>query len=136
MRFTEARPKALELARADKEEKNIEGDGKKRKLDETDIEEGDNVRNTRSRHTRSRTTRTEQADLEPIEISDSEGGEDEEFIPEGMAKCPICSKQMKAEQVYNHLDVCPGPDGSQGRSTRARYVGHSSHPNSTHTEQD
>lgn len=122
MRFQEARPKALDLARADKEDKaNLES-GKKRKLDETDIEEGENVRQTRSRQTRTRSDRNGGTVDATIEILDSEDDGDEEFLPEGMAKCPICNKQMKAEQVYNHLDVCPGQDVSQGRSTRSKYV--------------
>ncbi|KAH7398334.1 hypothetical protein BKA66DRAFT_520984 [Pyrenochaeta sp. MPI-SDFR-AT-0127] len=120
MRFQEARPKALELARADKEDKDEVESGKKRKLDETDIEEGENTRQTRSRQTRSRSDRNGGADSAMIEVPDSEDDGDGEFLPEGMAKCPICNKQMKAEQVYNHLDVCPGQDASQGRSTRAR----------------
>ncbi|CAO2654803.1 Nn.00g115360.m01.CDS01 [Neocucurbitaria sp. VM-36] len=120
LRFQEARPKALALAREDKEERDAISSGKKRKLDETDLEEDENVRHTRSRQTRSRGHRNEESNEAPIEVADSEDDGDEEFLPEGMAKCPICNKQMKAEQVYNHLDVCPGQDASQGRSTRSR----------------
>ncbi|KAI8942636.1 hypothetical protein NX059_000690 [Plenodomus lindquistii] len=123
MRFQEVRPKALELARGDKEREGVTTpSAKKRKLDETDIEgEEENVRNTRSRQTRGR-SRPDVADQDaPIEVDDSEAGSDEEFVPEGMAKCPICNKKMKAEQVYNHLDVCPGQEtSSQGRSTRSK----------------
>ena len=118
MRFTEARPKALELARADKAEEATTSSGKKRKFDETDIEEEENVRHTRSRRTRSSNRHPDPVADAPIEVADSENG-DEEFVPEGMAKCPICKKSMKAEQVYNHLDICPGPSG---RSTRSKYV--------------
>ncbi|KAJ4368228.1 E3 ubiquitin-protein ligase rad18 [Neocucurbitaria cava] len=119
LRFQEAREKALELARADKAERDAISGGKKRKLEETDIEEDENVRHTRSRQTRTRSRRNEELD-DAHTVPDSEDDGDEEFLPEGMAKCPICSKQMKAEQVYNHLDVCPGQDASQGRSTRSR----------------
>lgn len=122
MRFQEARPKALELARADKADESETSSGKKRKLDETDLDEDDTVRHTRSRQTRSRNHRNGDADDVPIEVADSEDDGDQDFVPEGMAKCPICNKSMKAEQVYNHLDVCPGQDASQGRSTRSRYV--------------
>lgn len=120
-RFQEARPKALEMARADKEEEAAITNGKKRKLDDTDVEEEENVRHTRSRRTRSRKHHDDGMDDAPIQVADSEDDGDE-FIPEGKAKCPICNKQMKAEQVYNHLDICPGQDASQGRGTRSRYV--------------
>lgn len=120
MRFQEARPKALELARADKEQE-AEPAGKKRKLDETDIEDGESVRQTRSRQARSR-GKPNGTDDAPIEVVDSEDDGDDDFLPEGMAKCPICNTAMKAEQVYNHLDICPGQSSSQGRSTRSRFV--------------
>ncbi|KAF2829452.1 DNA repair protein rad18 [Ophiobolus disseminans] len=114
MRFQEARPKALEMARAEKEAQSRSG--KKRKLDETDIEDGEPVRQTRSRQTRSKGRHSQSTD--PIEVADSEDGDDE-FLPEGMAKCPICNTTMKEEQVFNHLDVCPEQNASQGRSTRS-----------------
>ncbi|KAH3909478.1 hypothetical protein HBH56_157040 [Parastagonospora nodorum] len=120
MRFQEARPKALEMARVDKEEQAHSASNKKRKLDETDIEDGEPTRQTRSRQTRSRGRRIESSDDVPIEVADSEGDGDDDFLPEGMAKCPICNTSMKAELVYNHLDVCDGPSASQGRSTRSR----------------
>lgn len=124
MRFTEARPKALELARADTRDAQDSEKGKKRKIDETEIEDDESVRNTRSRQTRSSKSKPHAVDNEaPIEVPDSEG-DDADFVPEGMAKCPICNKSMKAEQVYNHLDVCTGPDSSQGRSTRSKCVQH------------
>lgn len=121
--FVDARPKALELARADQTKVKEADSGKKRKLDETDIEEDDNVRSTRSRRTRSSNRPSAGVEEAPIEVPDSEG-DDEDFIPEGMAKCPICHKPMKAEQVYNHLDICPGQGASPGRSTRSKYVQH------------
>lgn len=124
MRFQEARPKALELARADKEDTVEMPSGQKRKLEDTEIEaEDENTRHTRSGQARGK-RRREGADQDgPIEIADSEAESDPEYLPEGMAKCPICNKKMKAEQVYNHLDVCPGPDtssSSQGRNTRSK----------------
>ncbi|KAF1939049.1 DNA repair protein rad18 [Clathrospora elynae] len=120
MRFQEARPKALKLARAGKEEESAKHDRKKRKLDDTDIEEDDASRHTRSQQTRSRSQRNRGAADAPVEVADSDDGGDEDFVPEGMAKCPICSRSMKAELVYNHLDVCTGPDASQGRNTRSK----------------
>jgi E3 ubiquitin-protein ligase RAD18 len=122
MRFQEARPKALELARADKElENGIEsGNGRKRKIEETDIEDGEDVRQTRSRQTRRSRRKAGTSDA-PVEVPDS-GDDDDDFMPEGMAKCPICNEAMKQELVFNHLDVCTGQSASQGRSTRSRYV--------------
>jgi E3 ubiquitin-protein ligase RAD18 len=122
MRFQEARPKALELARADKAQENgVEsGTRKKRKLEETDAEVGRDVRQTRSRQTRSQGRRNAGTEDAPLELEDSEEAGDDEFLPDGMAKCPICNEAMKQEQVFNHLDVCPGQSASQGRSTRSR----------------
>ncbi|KAF2626777.1 DNA repair protein rad18 [Macroventuria anomochaeta] len=121
MRFQEARPKALELARADKEqETGIEaGNNKKRKLEDTDLEDGEDVRQTRSRQTR-RTRRNAGSSDAPVEIADSGDDGDGDFLPEGIAKCPICNEAMKQELVFNHLDVCTGQSASQGRSTRSK----------------
>ncbi|CAI9632421.1 unnamed protein product [Alternaria burnsii] len=120
MRFQEARPKAMELARADKEGGTAAASKKKRKLDDTDMEDGDNVRHTRSRQTRTRSQRNNDRSESPMVVADSEDDGDEDFMPDGMARCPMCNKAMKAELVYNHLDVCTGPEASQGRSTRSR----------------
>jgi DNA repair protein Rad18 len=124
MRFQESRPVALAMARADKEQEAQPAGSKKRKLDDTDIEDGEPVRQTRSRQTRSKGNRSEGAGDAPIEIADSEDDADGDFLPEGMSKCPICNTVMKMEQVYNHLDICPGQSASQGRSTRSRFVSH------------
>ncbi|EOA86943.1 uncharacterized protein SETTUDRAFT_87903 [Exserohilum turcica Et28A] len=120
MRFQEARPKALELARADKEGEAKATSKKKRKLDDTDMEEDENVRHTRSRQTRSKSQRNGGNAASPVEIADSEDDGDEDFVPDGMVKCPVCSRAMKEELVYNHLDTCTGPDASQGRNTRSK----------------
>lgn len=122
MRFEEARPKAIELARADTHKKAGFVNGKKRKISETDLEEEENIRHTRSRQTQGKARRIEADDDAPAEVADSEAGSDQEFVPQGMAKCPICNKPMKAELVYNHLDVCTGESASQGRHTRSKYV--------------
>jgi len=106
----------MELARADKAE-TAAASKKKRKLDDTDMEDDDdNARHTRSRTTRSRGQRNGGA----IVVADSEDDGDEDFVPDGIVKCPLCNKGMKEELVYNHLDVCKGPDESQGRNTRSR----------------
>ncbi|XPS76682.1 RING-type E3 ubiquitin transferase [Ascochyta lentis] len=121
MRFQEARPKALDLARADKEQENGTefGKNKKRKLEETDIQATENVRQTRSRQTR-RSVRHAGSSDAPVEIPDSGDDDDADFLPEGMAKCPICNEAMKQELVFNHLDVCTGQSASQRRSTRSK----------------
>jgi hypothetical protein len=123
MRFQEARPKALELARADKEQENGTGAGgnKKRKLQDTDMEDEEDVRQTRSRQTR-RSRRNAGSNDAPVESLDIGDDGDEDFMPEGMAKCPICNEAMKQELVFNHLDVCTGQSSSQGRNTRSKYV--------------
>lgn len=122
MRFQEARPKALELARADKEEETKASSKKKRKIEDTDIEEDGNVRHTRSRQTRGKSQRSSGRTESPVEVADSEDDGDEDFVPDGMVKCPVCNRAMKEELVYNHLDTCTGPDASPGRNTRSKYV--------------
>ncbi|KAJ4379856.1 E3 ubiquitin-protein ligase rad18 [Didymella sp. IMI 355093] len=121
MRFQEARPRALDLARADKAQENgLEaGSNKKRKLEDTDMEDGEAVRQTRSRQAR-RSQRNAGSNDAPVEIPDNGDDVDEDFMPEGMAKCPICNEAMKQELVFNHLDVCTGQSSSQGRSTRSK----------------
>ncbi|KAL5118146.1 E3 ubiquitin-protein ligase rad18 [Pleosporales sp. CAS-2024a] len=120
LRFQEARPKALDMARADKQQEPPPAGKKKRKLDDADMQDGASVRQTRSRPTRTQGRRNEGIDDAPVEIVDSDDDGDADFVPKGMAKCPICNTAMKAELVYNHLDVCTGPSASQGRSTRSR----------------
>jgi E3 ubiquitin-protein ligase RAD18 len=120
MRFQEARPKAMELARADKEEETMKSNEKKRKLDDTDMDDDENVRHTRSRQTRTRSQRNGGRNGSPVVVADSEDDGDEDFMPDGMVKCPMCNKAMKEELVYNHLDICTGPETSQGRNTRSR----------------
>ncbi|KAF1362688.1 DNA repair protein rad18 [Lizonia empirigonia] len=121
MRFQEARPKALELARIDKEQENRtdSGNKRKRKFEETDMEDGEDTRQTRSRQTR-RSRRNAGSSDAPLEIPDSGDDGDADFLPEGIAKCPICNEAMKQELVFNHLDVCTGQSSSQGRSTRSK----------------
>lgn len=123
MRFQEARPRALELARAEQGLENgiSAGSNKKRKLEDTDMENEEDARQTRSRQTR-RSQRNAGANGTPFDVLDSGDDADADFLPEGLAKCPICNEAMKQELVFNHLDVCTGQSSSQGRSTRSRYV--------------
>ncbi|KAF2273033.1 DNA repair protein rad18 [Westerdykella ornata] len=138
-RWVEAREAALELAmegvgkgKVEGVEADISNAGmKKRKAGDMEVagesgeEEG---RRTRSRMTRSSSQRGKGVMDEPFEIKDSEDEGDAEFMPDGMVACPICSKHMKEEQVWGHLNngSCPGeqqnPTGA--RSTRSRSQNH------------
>jgi E3 ubiquitin-protein ligase RAD18 len=120
-RFQVARPTALELARRQKDDAIDAPVCKKRRLEDTDIDETEPARHTRSRITRSGNGMVDK----PLEIVDSEDDGDVEFIPEGMVNCPICSTSMKEEQVWLHLGngSCSGQQKSAaGRGTRSRYV--------------
>ncbi|PVI04626.1 DNA repair protein rad18, partial [Periconia macrospinosa] len=116
-KWADSRKDALELARKDKEIPS-EG-GKKRKIDETDLEEEQEpVRQTRARSTRSGRSGSSQKTYETVVVPDSEEEDDEEYVPSGFAKCPICKSSMKMELVYDHVGVCTGE--SAGRTTRSR----------------
>lgn len=124
-RFQEARPKALELARAkdnDDGETATPASGRKRKRDAADGEE-EGRRTTRSRQTR-RSTRLGNESITddmPVVIPDSDEENEDEFVPEGMVPCPICKKPMKEEAVFNHIPVCPAAQDDVGtRKTRSR----------------
>lgn len=135
-RWAEAREGALELARGavgkaeEDEEAEIGKRGaKKRKAADLEVdgesgEEG--ARRTRSRVTRSSSQRGKGVVDEPFEVKDSEDESDVEFVPEGMVACPICSRHMKEEHVWGHLNSgnCPGEQhkASSARPTRSRYV--------------
>jgi E3 ubiquitin-protein ligase RAD18 len=124
MRFQEARPKAIDLARARKEEEAQIANSRKRKLDETEHEDGEPVRQTRSRQTRGKSLRDNGTDNAPPEVGDSEDDGDADFVPEGVARCPVCNKGMKLELVDQHLNVCLQEQekiSSQGPSTRSRF---------------
>jgi E3 ubiquitin-protein ligase RAD18 len=120
-KFQDARPKALELARQNKEDPDANTERKKRKLGETDIEEGEPARQTRSRQMR-QSQRGNGSNGMPIEVPDSEDDGDEAFEPEveGMVKCPVCGEAMLEAQVFRHLDTCT--EESASRKTRSRYV--------------
>ena len=105
----------LQVAKEEKEQR-----GNKRKIAEVN---GDDVLsngepNFSKRKTRSQSRRTpEQQPIVPIQIQDSE--EDDDYQPEdGLIACPICSKRMKEEQVFPHLDVHNEP--AQEKSTDRR----------------
>jgi E3 ubiquitin-protein ligase RAD18 len=128
-RFEEARPKALELAREAQTLRTASRDGsKKRKLDDTDLSEHDEELQNRSQRPRTRRTRGRNDDAgasSPIAVPDTEDEADEEYVPDGMVRCPICQDPMKEELVFTHLNICPGaPDhrATNKRSTRSKYM--------------
>ncbi|KAF2658730.1 DNA repair protein rad18 [Lophiostoma macrostomum CBS 122681] len=126
IRFQEARPKALELARQDKEKDETIASGgkaaKKRKFDDAAIEDESPRRNTRSRTTRSSQRSNDMRDV-PIEVKDSEDEGDEEFVPEGFARCPMCQRPKKVEDMWQHTASCNGePEPAAGQSTRSRHA--------------
>lgn len=115
--FQTVRSKALELARSDKESHEAPATGKKRKLEEVDLEEEAPARITRSRQTRSsaQTGGAAATESEPLVIPDSEEETDGDYLPEGMAKCPICQDTMKAHLVFDHVNTCTGESRAQSR---------------------
>ena len=122
-RFQDARPKVLELAKRDKDDPDAISENKKRKLGDTDIEEGEPVKSTKSWQTRSQSQRGNGTNVMPIEVPDSEDDGDATFDPEleGKVRCPMCNEPMLEVQLWRHLDVCPGSDAVGGRKTRSRY---------------
>jgi len=123
--FQAARAAALKLAREVAEaEAGQRTGGKKRKLDEADLEDREPEGGGRARRTRSRGRRVDEASSPPELVDLEEGGEDAEYWPDdGLVKCPICSKRMKEEAVYSHLDQCDGETKpTSRRSTRSRSV--------------
>lgn len=110
--FLAARPQALKIARAERDEASKDRKPAKRKravLDSDDIAEAEGGgRTTRSKSRR--TVASQSSQHEPIEVEDSD--EDGSFEPEkpkddGLIECPLgCGKRMKIEAVEPHLDRC------------------------------
>ncbi|KAF2121445.1 hypothetical protein BDV96DRAFT_538180 [Lophiotrema nucula] len=124
-KFQEARPKALDLARHKHDETSDSPSAKKRKLDDTDLEQSEGGRQTRSRRTKS-SRRGDGLQGAPIQIPDTDdddGDFEPDDLPEGMVRCPICQKPMKEEQVFSHLNNCPdttAQTSETGRGKRSR----------------
>ncbi|KAF2816280.1 DNA repair protein rad18 [Mytilinidion resinicola] len=119
--FKAARPAALKLAqaKAGTEDEETERAKRKRKLDQTDIEEDDIGETRRPRRTRrSRSAVDGISQEEPIEVDDSG---DEDYDPEeGTTLCPICKSRMKVGLVYAHLDQCDGKPVNNNGAGRSR----------------
>jgi E3 ubiquitin-protein ligase RAD18 len=129
--FQDARPAALELARKDQLAKEDDEQGskrRKRKLADTDIAHEEPAKQTRARQTRSSTRKdgsTSAPSSQNVVVLDSEDGADEDYAPEqpkhlddGLVECPMCSRRMKEEQVFPHLDHCDGEPESEKKSTK------------------
>lgn len=99
---------------------------RKRKLDETDIEDETASRASQTRRTRSQAKKeatTSSQEASAIEVLDSEDEADNDYQPEdGLVPCPICNKRMKEEAVFRHLDGCTGEQEKQsaGRNSRIK----------------
>ncbi|BCS19826.1 E3 ubiquitin-protein ligase RAD18 [Aspergillus puulaauensis] len=116
--FKNARPGVLQLARRAVQSNGTTGnDGedefteqptsKKRKIEQDADQDGSGSSAGEGIRTRSQSRGvTRQAQATPIEILDDI--QDEEYIPDGLVACPICSRRMKDEAVFRHLDTCTG----------------------------
>ncbi|KAJ6021119.1 hypothetical protein N7540_006623 [Penicillium herquei] len=114
--FKTARPAVLELAKKEQarmargEDDLSKQPQKKRKVDH--LEQQPEVplveSSPQQRHrTRSRSAKAApQERHEVIEVIEDSQGEDEEYIPEGLVECPICSRKVKAETANSHVNRC------------------------------
>jgi E3 ubiquitin-protein ligase RAD18 len=131
--FQSARPVALELAKKDQETKDDDvPKRRKRKLADTDMVHDNPAKQARSRQTRS-SARREGSTSAPLSqnivVLDSEDNTDDEFVPEqpkqlddGLVECPMCSRRMKEELVFPHLDRCDGEPEPEKKAAKARLV--------------
>jgi E3 ubiquitin-protein ligase RAD18 len=130
--FQSARSVALELARKEQESKHEDEvpRRRKRKLADADMAHEEPTKQTRSRQTRSSARRegsTSAPSSQNAIVLDSEDDVDEEYVPEqpkqledGLVECPMCSRRMKEEQVFPHLDHCDGKPEPKKRTTKTR----------------
>lgn len=125
--FKEARPAALKVAKKEQEEAlRAKRPGKRKRavLDSDNAAQAESeTRTTRSKSRRTAASQASQAS-ETIEIDDSDG--DDSFEPEpepepedGLVPCPMCSKRMKEEAVFPHLDRCE-QEQKESRKSKSR----------------
>ncbi|KAF6229353.1 hypothetical protein HO133_007469 [Letharia lupina] len=109
--FKVARPAVLHFGQNVEATRDTIGKTQKRKIDDTDMEEGEDEdeeyvdHSLRRREVRWRNRRRSVSDGENNDhfVYD---GRDDGFQPEdGLTACPICGARMKEEAVYPHLDV-------------------------------
>ncbi|KAH9219634.1 hypothetical protein DL95DRAFT_520621 [Leptodontidium sp. 2 PMI_412] len=99
--FTKARPEVLEHAK--KPLVVPENSLSKRGREEAELDEEETPRKrTRSTGTRKSSRKSQPTPSQVIQDSDED---DEDFVPEdGYATCPVCSKQVKIDNINSHLD--------------------------------
>ena len=130
VRFLDARPMALEVARREKESEDAE-DGRRKRgkrkrtaaLDSDDIVQSqEDERTTRSKSRRLAVSQTSEPEL--IEVIDSEN--DSDFSPvqeanDGLVECLLgCGKRMKIEAVDPHLDKCEEEQKAAASRSKSR----------------
>ncbi|KAI9851862.1 MAG: E3 ubiquitin-protein ligase rad18 [Thelocarpon superellum] len=117
--FQQARDATLLFARrsevGDAPLSSSSSSSKKRKADDLGLDEGGNVAK-QMRKTRSQSRRDEDATEatvgESVTVIDDDSGDD--YVPDdGLVSCPMCSRRMKEDQVYAHLDRCEEEQGGK-----------------------
>lgn len=105
---------------------------KKRRIQQSNGVDGTSVMPTRSTRSQSRVAlQASQESLERLVVDDS-GDDGSQYAEEdsgpppslnlpsepadGLVECPMCSKRMKEESVFLHLDQCDGTDQSSPKS--------------------
>ncbi|KAF1990899.1 DNA repair protein rad18 [Aulographum hederae CBS 113979] len=137
--FKVARPTALELARrgsfVDVDAQAGQRGGRKRKADNSILDEDEEEAHSQRRKTR-RSTRGVSSQTMPsqevIYVDDEEDGGDASYQPEdGLVSCPICQSRMKEAAVFNHVENCDGtPASSRQRESRSGSATQPSQPKS------
>lgn len=113
VRFLAARPKALDMARNQKESDETESGKGKRGKRKRVVQDSDDIAQSQEdgRTTRSKSRKlaaSQTSEPETIEVIDSESDfEPEKPADDGLVECPLgCGKRMKIEAVEPHLDRC------------------------------
>ncbi|KAJ5650247.1 uncharacterized protein N7484_003970 [Penicillium longicatenatum] len=128
--FKTARPAVMEVAQKFKalkeqeENQTLEPQPKKRKANHTEQSgESSLVEASPPRlRTRSRGAKAvpHEPEVVPEVIEDSQG--EEEYIPEGMAVCPVCERSMKIEAVSRHIDNCLAEQEAAETAARQKHT--------------
>ncbi|KAM0273569.1 hypothetical protein ACHAQH_008267 [Verticillium albo-atrum] len=110
--FQKARAKTLEFARKPPARTRASSPKRKRE-EEATAPEPKRLRSS-ARLSSARSQESPAPSHEVHQIPDSEDDEiddkDDNYEPEdGLVPCPMCQTRMKEEQVFAHLDKCPGP---------------------------
>ncbi|KAM4055694.1 zinc finger, c3HC4 type (RING finger) domain-containing protein [Hirsutella rhossiliensis] len=112
--FSRARPHALALAR---DARSASPSGK-RKAEVCEPPETNPKRlRTSARLSKTRAGAAITSSAAEAHEEAMESPEDEEYVPDdpdGTVPCPVCQRRMKAWQVFQHLETCPGPSAQRG----------------------